>query len=566
MKALVLDANASAAVAVVQSLGREGLDVHAVAPEACLAHKSRYVSQAILRRSTGDPADLVDWMRRRDASENYALIVPTAERSLRTMQLCADDDPLRRKAVLAPPGSIEVALDKVETWELARRLGIPVPDSYTIDALHAGPEAIAYPVVLKTTHSQVLREGKFTYAAACIARNNADREAFLETWLPYSKVQQQRYFTGRGWGVACLYAGGELRWHFAYERLHEMPLTGGASSYRRSVECPPQLLNAARMLLDELSWHGVAMVEFRVNAAGEFVLLEVNPRFWGSLALALRCGVNFSVGLLRMATGGYPGRQPDYKTNQYMRSLATDLEWMHENWRADHDDALLLTSDRLGSVTEWTRPLLGVEGWDHFDSRDIRPGLAQISSVLLRLWRAFTGRIEDALQLAEMRICHRRNLRRRRADSTAVQRLLFLCHGNICRSPLAEQLARKQFPQWEITSSGFHAETGRQTPGRIQRIARETGVDLAAHRSRCLTPELVASADYLIIMDAANYRDLKRRFPRATEKVLFLGMFCRNATLTIPDPLNLDESAARSSAAQIQEALTGLREWLQAKV
>jgi len=346
MKALVLDANAWAAVAVVQSLGRAGTEVHAVAPGPCLVHRSRYVAQAIQRARATDPANLVDWMRSLDAQEDYSLIVPTTERSLRAMQVCEDNDPLRRKAVLASRRSIEIALDKVETCELARRLGIPVPDSYTISAHQAGRDAADYPVVLKTTHSQVLREGEFNYVAACIARSRADREAFLEAWLPYSDVQQQTFFAGHGWGVACLYARGELRWHFGYERLHELPLTGGASSYRRSVECPPQLLKAARTLLDELSWHGVAMVEFRMNAAGDFVLLEINPRIWGSLALAIKSGADFPVGLLRLATGEDPGSQPVCRTNQYMRSLTTDLEWMRENLRADHGDALLLTHQR----------------------------------------------------------------------------------------------------------------------------------------------------------------------------------------------------------------------------
>ena len=62
---------------------------------------------------------------------------------------------------------------------------------------------------------------------------------------------------------------------------------------RESIEPDPELLADSERLLAELGWTGVAMVEFRRRPGGPGVLMEINPRFWGSLQLAIDAGVDF---------------------------------------------------------------------------------------------------------------------------------------------------------------------------------------------------------------------------------------------------------------------------------
>ena len=132
-------------------------------------------------------------------------------------------------------------------------------------------------------------------------------------------------------------------WHFAHERVHEYPLTGGASSYRRSITPPAAMLHDAEKLLTALNWHGVAMVEFKMDAKGQYWLMEINPRLWGSLALSIDAGVDFPLGLLQIARGNEPAPQPKYKVPYYTRDLRTDVDWLKSNLRADHQDPLLHT-------------------------------------------------------------------------------------------------------------------------------------------------------------------------------------------------------------------------------
>ena len=98
--------------------------------------------------------------------------------------------------------------------------------------------------------------------------------------------------------------------------------------------------------------------------------MEINPRLWGSLALSIDAGVNFPLGLLRLARGEQPLPQPDYRL-VYTRDLRTDLDWLKANLKADRGDPLLLTRARSFSFLELLRPLTGREKWDHFDGRDL---------------------------------------------------------------------------------------------------------------------------------------------------------------------------------------------------
>lgn len=103
----------------------------------------------------------------------------------------------------------------------------------------------------------------------------------------------QERVPGDGWGVSCLYWYGERIASFTHRRLQEKVATGGTSTLRISAAHPALEADAHR-LLDALGWHGLAMLEFKFDAAsGRHAFIEINPRLWGSIDLALNAGVNF---------------------------------------------------------------------------------------------------------------------------------------------------------------------------------------------------------------------------------------------------------------------------------
>ena len=558
MPVLVLDGRSRAAIETLQALGRERVEVDVAAePADCLAFHSRYARRKLRQPPPSSPQAFLDWLGSLDQERGYELIVPCTEASLLGLRAVPTDEPLRRKAILPSNEALDTALDKQKTWELAARLDLRVPESVLIDSAEYIPRAEQFPVVLKPARSKLEVNGELVTLAPAIVRDDATRRRWLERWLPHTAVQQQAYVAGRGLGVELLYDRGRPVWHFVHERIHEFPLTGGASSYRRSVPADPKILADAQKLLDALEWHGVAMVEFKISAGAHW-LMEINPRLWGSLALSIDAGVNFPLGLLQLARGERPAPQPDYRCFYYTRDLATDLQWLKANLKANHSDPLLLTQPRWMAFLEYARPLLGRESWDHFDFRDL--GITRrILQQTLADQAGTLRRILAARRLHRRLIAHHKSLLRSRAPR---ERILFLCYGNICRSPLAEHLAKQRFSGLHIESSGLHGRIEERSPAHMVRAARALGVDLSQHRPARVSKRQIEQAQLILVMDLENYQALEKQFPEALDRTTLLGLFARPPVVRIADPLLASEEQARRVAEQIRGSLEGLASWL----
>jgi protein-tyrosine-phosphatase/predicted ATP-grasp superfamily ATP-dependent carboligase len=559
MQALILDGQTDAALEVLQALGRAGVEVDVASERPdCLAFHSRYLRRRLGSEPLLQAGRFTEWLRELDAKAGYDLIVPSSETSLVHMMPLGEDDPLWVKAVLPSTDSLATALDKQRTWEMARRLGVSVPESLLIESHDQLPPVRRFPVVLKPIRSKVLVGRKVTSLRTQVVHTEAQRQDFLRAGLRHGPIQQQEYVPGHGAAVDLLYERGTMVWHFAHERIHEVPLSGGASSYRRSMLPSPELLKSARTMLDALRWHGVAMLEYRIAQDGSFWLMEINPRLWGSLALAVDAGVNFPLGLLALARASPAGPQPTFRAGVYTRHIQNDLRWLRANLGADHGSPWLLTHPRLRSFGELLRPLAGRESWDHFDVKDLGVMAAMLRQTGGELWRGGSRVLRDASLKRRLTERHRQVAERITSGQMPIRSLLFLCFGNICRSPFAMELGRTRLPRLLSDSAGFHRTVGRETPPEFAEVAASLGVDLLPNRSKRTTREMIEAADLVLVMDLENYRDLQREFPEATGKTTLLGLFAADAQAVIPDPYGAPESEIRNTLALIQASIEGL--------
>jgi predicted ATP-grasp superfamily ATP-dependent carboligase len=124
---------------------------------------------------------------------------------------------------------------------------------------------------------------------------------------------------------------GEPIVQFAHRRLREKPPSGGVSVFRESIALPQVMTDYAIRLLQHVHWHGVAMVEFKVDQqTGEPMLMEINGRFWGSLQLAIDAGVDFPYLLYKLFTGQeIPPNATDYQIGVTSRWLLGDLDHLY---------------------------------------------------------------------------------------------------------------------------------------------------------------------------------------------------------------------------------------------
>ncbi|HEY2036846.1 MAG TPA: ATP-grasp domain-containing protein, partial [Steroidobacteraceae bacterium] len=497
--ALILDGHSRAAVEATQSLGRAGVEVTVCAGEPqTVAFGSRYARHKLDQPPPVPVDGLIDWLRALDARERYQLLIPATESSLQAFLALPEQDPLRVRAVLPSRQALTTTLDRSLTWQLAAQLGVPVPAQRLIAELPDPLGERTFPRVLKPVRSKALDQGELKTFAPVIVHDAAARLSVLQDWVPRMAVLEQEYVRGWGVGIELLYRDGRPAWHFAHERLHEWPLTGGASTYRRAIEPPAEMLAAARRMLDALEWHGVAMVEFKRRDDGSFALMEINPRLWGSLALSIAAGVDFPLGLWKIATGVPLPAQPRYRRGLRARHLSSDISWQKANFLADHGDPLLLTRSRWRSLLEPALVLVGRERWDHFQWRDPGPmwrELQQMAQTVISAGRR-QGHIQRLLRRRE-RIISQTARRLAVVRATRAPFIVFLCQANICRSPFAATVARTRLSSCRIASAGFDPRADRPTPPNVAEEAIRMGIDMAECRSTPVSEDLLRVADLI---------------------------------------------------------------------
>ncbi len=153
--------------------------------------------------------------------------------------------------------------------------------------------------------------------------------------------------------------------------------------------------------------------------------------------------------------------------------------------------------------------------------------------------------------------------------ASKINNILFVCTGNICRSPFAEGLLRnalaaKGLKGIEADSAGLLALPGNSATSLAQRVAFEFGVDLSGHRAKSLSEELQAGCDLILVMEKSHEKAVLAAFPKATGKVLLLRHFGRYGSRRrgIADPYGFQYEAYRFCFLDIEDAVSGLVEYL----
>lgn len=307
---LVTDGDERAALAVTRALGGQGIGVIVGAEvKRSLAAASRYCTTSFAYPSPyRQPDEFVDCLLGVIQKQKVDAVFPVSDIAMHVIGPRKTE--FERHTSLPVPDykAFEAISDKYYLTKLAMELDVAVPHTIFLqdgDIDHVLGEVKKFPVVVKPGCSLIRDENGWCKTTVQYAQN-AEELRHIYTRHAYLKKPSliQNRVIGEGQGIFTLMKDGTPVAMFAHRRLREKPPSGGVSVLRESIPLDKALVEPALRLLHHVQWHGVAMVEFKVDRLTKRpVLMEINGRFWGSLQLAVDAGINFPRLLLQTASG-----------------------------------------------------------------------------------------------------------------------------------------------------------------------------------------------------------------------------------------------------------------------
>lgn len=595
---LVLGAGLRTTVTIARSLHRQNIPV-IVTPitSAEPAIQSRAIQRHVrLPDFRAKPDDFIRELTGLIQAESIDMIMPTGDGAMAA--LAQHYEALAHLVHIGSPSPaiMERVLDKSLTLAAAQKCGIPIAASRLIEnpsEIGALAEGLRFPLIAKP----MVRNGQNSYRIKYFvtAKDLFNSIAQGGEWLRGALLQE--YIPGIGKGIGVLMHKGTPMAIFQHRRIKEFPYTGGVSVTAEAEKVDPVLGDLAVALLREIEWQGIAMVEFRYNPDdNRFVLMEINGRYWGSLFLAARAGVDFPYYEWQLAHGEQPNVPKTYSAGMRARWIPGDILRLHgilDNSHRSEIDPVSSGKEIVRFITDFgfrTRDAV-------FSFNDPMPGIQELRETVTVLAKAdlkrlIAGMLPKSL-LKQVRIYRHLESRLRpifvnqqlrrfagiqpvlfRRDEHEVRSVLFVCLGNIIRSTTAaafmqQMLADTDKKSLEIFSAGLWEGLTRvdprPSPATVMEVAAEWGISLKEHRSRPVTRKLIDACDTIFVMDYQNESMLLSQYPDARHKVFLLGGCIEKVPLEkleITDPYGGTTDEIRDCLSIINDRVRGLVELL----
>lgn len=348
MKVLILDeVRDRPSLAAARALVAGGWTVGVGGAERSLAARSKAASawHAITHPDENQDAFVQD-VERVVRSGGYETVLPGFEPAV--VALSARRERLSFPLGYGPHEGILAAIDKWRLSGLAETAGLEIPRTVVADA--DGLAALSGSVVIKPANQCAVRIGTVAFSDRRAALAHAD-------WIEQRGCPPiaQELLQGRLHAVS-LVAGPDGIVSIAQQVAeHAWPRPVGVTARGRTVAVDPALRVAIERLLDALGWQGLAQLQFLVPADGRPRLIDFNPRFYGSLPLAVRAGANHADTWARLATG-----RPVTPT---VGRAGVRYQWFSRDLRASLADPRPVR-EVARCLTIWPAAAHGLWSWD----------------------------------------------------------------------------------------------------------------------------------------------------------------------------------------------------------
>jgi predicted ATP-grasp superfamily ATP-dependent carboligase len=387
---LILDASHKQSARSARNLGQAGLRVALGAsvdeftpPHQLPAFRSKHAACSLVLPSyASETTAYVDRVIEFVREHRTPVVLPSGDASIAALAPRREElAQVGCTLAVAPDAVLEIANDKTRTLEIADKLGIAYPRSIHIDGPDDLPTAAAefgFPFVLKPTISWTGKTDTRVVPVEVID----SREALEATTLfqaAGASIIAQEWARGRREGVSLFLVKGEVLAHCGHVAHRTSPPMGGVSVMRESIAVPAEVLDASVRLVKAIGLEGPCEVEFRRNAAGKPLLMEINARLAGTMENAIQSGVDFPLMTWQWASGQSVSRFDSYRTGVRTRWLHGDMRWLYENLdRNGRPD----TVPRLRGFWLFASEFARTRHYDYIDFRDPGPAIVELQGIV----------------------------------------------------------------------------------------------------------------------------------------------------------------------------------------
>lgn len=399
---LLLDGYSAASLAFTRSLGRAGVrvtvaDFRAETP----ARRSRYCARfAVYPSPLNQPGKFHDWLLTELAGGGHDVLIGTTDFTMPLLDEWMEEIPAPVRVLFPGREGFRLAYDKAETLRIANEHGVEIPPTHWLTSageVEALARSASWPLVIKGRSSVVSRSGERVSAGteyAWSADEFLRQFAAMHAVSPWPLVQE--YVPGEGLGCFFLRHRGEIVARFQHRRIRDTRPTGSGSCLRESVPSDPGLMERSERILSRMNWEGLCMVEFKQAPNGKPYLMEVNPRPWGSMQLAVESGVDFPLLWYRLGIGEKVAPVTGYTTGIRSRSLVGDCKHLESVLYGPPAGWRLAFPRRIPTILSFLKFWGPQLRYDDFAAGDWRPGFADLGNY----FRGLAGRVFRRLRRA----------------------------------------------------------------------------------------------------------------------------------------------------------------------
>jgi predicted ATP-grasp superfamily ATP-dependent carboligase len=378
--------DAASSLACLRSLSKQGIRTIAVSEDRTAPGlHSKYCDEAII---VSDPTEdleayereLLALARREDART----IIPVREADIYVLARNRD---AFSAAVGTPWPDLETlrnVQDRVRLFEAAEAADVAMPKTTVFDDWDDWErESIVKPryTLHATEYDESIGESHTqSHSTQYVPSDTEPDREELVSKMGHVPLVQEYVPDSDEYAFFALYEDGEVKATFQHRQRRGCNYCGGPSAYRESVDIPA-LDAAGRRLLDELNWHGLAMVEFlRDSETGEFQLMEINPRFWTSLPFTVQAGVDLPHYYWLQATGWSARIDASYERGVAGHLLRGELCHLHSILFDDYP--LVERPSFVRTAGEVLTSMVRHPRFDYLDPSDPKPFVRDVRNAL----------------------------------------------------------------------------------------------------------------------------------------------------------------------------------------